>query len=73
MKAWISNHGRTVGGVCAIASAAAYWIDLKFLAGGLASCAVAFVVSTESARKVTLRSNGRNNSPAQAGIRSDAD
>ena len=50
MNAWILAHGRTVGGLCGIGSAIAFWLDLKPLGIALAGAAIALVVLSERAK-----------------------
>lgn len=50
MKTWMLKHGRTVGGLCGIGAAIAFWFDLKPLGITLAGAAVALVVSAERAK-----------------------
>ncbi|HGL4257937.1 TPA: hypothetical protein ACKE3D_001605 [Burkholderia dolosa] len=50
MKAWILKHGRTMGGLCGIGAAIAFWFDLKLLGIALAGAAVVLVFSAERAK-----------------------
>jgi len=47
MKAWIRKYGRNAGGLCAIATALAFWFDIKPLAAALAVCAVVLMAAAE--------------------------
>ena len=51
MKAWILKRGRTLGGICGIGAAIAFWFDLKPLGIALAGAALALVVSAERANR----------------------
>lgn len=51
MKAWIQKHGRTAGGLYGIATAVAFWYDIKPLGVTLAACAPVLVASAEYAKK----------------------
>lgn len=53
MKAWISKHGRTLGGLCGIGAAVAFWFDLKLLGIAIAGAALVLVVSQERAKSNT--------------------
>lgn len=50
MKVWILKHGRTMGELCGIGAAIAFWFDLKPLGIALAGAAIALVVLAERAK-----------------------
>lgn len=44
---WMRKHGKTAGGLYALAAAGNFWFDMKGLGLGLAALAILFVVSSE--------------------------